>query len=189
MSPEEKARIVQTYGLSESDAQEWYTKFKRHCYHTEDRGMLTELTFDSFMSKVSVAGLKTPDQIGRNSGQFVLGRVGDVGNYEGSNCRFIPVEQNYRERIENGCCDGVGEKISQTKTGRTKASHAGIAAQADKLAKEFVMIDPNGVEHRGKNVFEFCQANGLNAQAVYGVFAGRRSHHKGWSGKYVIENE
>ena len=71
--------------------------------------------------------------------------------------------------------------------GRTKENHAGVAIRADKLAKEFVMISPDGTVHQGKNVAEFCKEHDLRTSKVYRVFGGDNAHHKGWTGHYVQE--
>jgi hypothetical protein len=189
MKQDEKVAIALNYGYTEEDAETWYAKYSIHQRNARVRGLESELSFEQYLSKAVQAGIDAPDGIGTNTGQFVLGRVGDVGNYTVDSCRFITTTQNLQEATENGRRAIAGPKIAATKIGRTKENHPGTASQADKLAKEFVLVDPTGVEHRGKNLKEFCDQRDLEARALYSVFAGRRSHHKGWTGKYVQSTE
>lgn len=203
MATEEQIEIVKAHGLPEATTGGWAQKFKRHKALAAARGLQSHLTFDQYIQKVVEAGMTSPHQHGLRKGQLVLGRVGDEGDYEVERCRFITTEQNLREGYDNGkhvngikrrAQGMIGQtkensewvrKISERLTGRTKETHSSYAALAVKLAKDFILIDPNGVEHRGSNVKEFCQGHGLNVFAIYSVFAGRRNHHQHWTGHYV----
>lgn len=201
MKLDEKVQIVAARGFMLTDTEAWYLKWSRHHHAAIERGMGSQLTFEQYMDKVQQADLDMPEQIGRSNEQFQLARVGDEGDYRVDNCRFITAKENQQEKDsgKNGWL-GIGEwrrnnsvpitdetrkKLSDAVTGRTKENHAGKRIQADKLAKEFVMIAPDGTEHRGKNLFEFCKANGLHQGSTSKVVRGLQDNHKGWKGRYV----
>ena len=199
----DKKAIVTSLGLNENDAAEWYQKYYSHFHGSIQRGLDSELSFSQYLQKAVAAGISDPSKIGRENNQHQLGRVGDIGNYTEANCRFISVEQNRHECFENGRTLEGNERraeqmrgqtketservrrMAETVSGRTKENHPGVAASAEKRSREFILIDPNGVEHRGKNLSEFCDNHGLRKFNVYNVFAGRQSNHKGWTGRYV----
>lgn len=199
MENEEKQKIVEMVGLDVLDAEVWFEKYRRHTNATPQRGLRSELSFKEYLDKAKESGITNPSLIGREKGQYSLGRIGDVGNYAVDTCRFITVEQNHRERYENeggrrriqamiGQTKETSErvrKMSETLTGRTKHNDPGVAAMAESRAKRFVMISPDKIEYSGSNLLEFCQRHELTAVAMYAVFAGRRQHHKGWTGYYV----
>jgi hypothetical protein len=207
MYRDEVVKRVTEHGFPAEDAADWREQYRRHTATARRRGLI-ETDFSEYLSKAKEAGLKSPDDIGTAKDKFHLGRVGDTGDYRGSDCRFITSSQNMKEMHQNGrAIEGnkrraeqmTGQtketservrKISEALTGRTKENNPGTAAQADKLAKEFVLTAPDGAVHRGKNVQEFCDANDLNVFGVYNVIAGRRPHYKGWTGQYVApQNE
>ncbi|BDD79902.1 hypothetical protein [Burkholderia phage FLC9] len=203
MHLQEKIAVVVEKGFPAEQAEEWFTKYSLHLQAARARDLDSVLTFSQYLDKVVNAGLTEPSSIGRRKGQHVLGRVGDVGNYTEESCRFITVEQNHKERFENGRHingyrrrgdEMIGQtkdtsdryrKSSEAKVGKTKLTDPGHARQAQAIAKTFVMVAPDGTEHQGTNLFEFCQKHGLSATGMYDVFAGRRKHHKGWKGSYV----
>jgi hypothetical protein len=189
MNFEEKIATVIALGFPAADAQEWAKKHSAHVGHAAARGLRSELTFQEYVTKAAEAGLQRPAQVGLRVDDFVLARIGDVGDYTSGNCRFITGRQNQIESVENGRRAIAFQKASATMTGRTKDTHAGIKAQAEKLSKRFLLNAPDGMEHRGINVSEFCKANGLNVFSVYDVFSGRRKHHKGWTGQYLDDAE
>jgi hypothetical protein len=200
---EEKIAIVVSLGLAATDTEQWFSKYQVHRDSASQRGLETELTFQQYLQKALDAGLKAPNEIGRKLGQFVLGRVGDIGNYTDNNVRFITSTQNHKERFENGRnLEGDARrselmrgqtketserlrKVSESKIGRTKESHEHHARQADALAKNFVLYAPDGTEHRGRNVSDFAKAHDLNVFKLYSVLAGKARTHKGWTGHYV----
>jgi hypothetical protein len=196
---DEKIAIVVAAGFPIESTADWFQKYRIHLQGARERNHGTDLTFAQYLAKVIIAGISEPAQIGRMRDQFVLGRIGDVGRYTDGNCRFITAVQNHRERFENGrhlqyvdSLKGANKensehyrKISEILSGRTKETHSGYAAVSQARSKNFVLTDPNGVEHRGSNLKEFCEANGLNVFGIYNVFADRRPHYKGWTGYYV----
>lgn len=175
---------VSSFGLDPNEAEVWFDKYKRHVYQAVARGLNSELSFENYLAKAVQAGISSPEQIGTKTGQFVMGRVGDVGNYTQESCRFITTKQNHQEAKENGRHVERDLLHSQRMLGRNKDNTSGIAARAENQAKEFVLIEPSGVEHRGKNVLEFAAQHDLNPRALYKVFAGTVSHHRGWTGYY-----
>ncbi|SAK59698.1 hypothetical protein AWB81_01881 [Caballeronia arationis] len=207
MNLEEAALIVKSGGLDERDTASWLRKYRGHRSSARQRGMTSALTFDQYVKKVVEARIVQPSQIGGKQGRSVLGREGDVGPYTERSCRFITLEQNVAEAKANGRYVERNEilsrktsermtgltkdnsdqvrRMSETKTGRTKLNDPARASQADKLARNFELIDPSGIRHTGRNVKDFCIANRLNAFAIYDVFAGRRKHHRGWTGRYI----
>lgn len=184
MNFKEQQAVVEQSGLNVADTKDWALKFRRHKNGALTRGIRSELTFGQYIEKVCQAGLTEPKQIGCAQGQFVLGRVGDDGNYVDEHCRFITSEQNRQEALINGGVAKAAAKLA----GRTKENHEGRAAQADKLSRDFLLIDPNGVQHQGRNVKEFCQQHGLDVFCVYRVLSGSQSHHQRWTGRYIQNN-
>lgn len=200
---DEVREIVRDHGLSPDGASEWYTKYTNHVKTSKTRGVPSELTFEQYLSKVVAGGLSDPQQIGVTLGKFVLGRVGDEGNYSVGNCRFITTTQNHIERFENGrnvegdkrrsekmkgqtaqTSESVRRTVELCK-GQTKETSERYRAISNSRSRNFVLIDPSGREHRGRNLMEFCQQHDLNHSALYMVFAGTRNHHKGWTGYYT----
>ena len=59
----------------------------------------SDLTFDAYLDMQAAAGLR-PSMIGLRRGQYHLARYDDSGSYTKDNCRFIPQEENQRERKE-----------------------------------------------------------------------------------------
>jgi hypothetical protein len=203
MKTNEQVTACIARGYPETDAEAWYRKFVVQRSHAQQRGIGRDLTFEQYLSLAKESGLENPAMIGKSDGCYHLARIEDAGDYTLSNCRFIPAEHNRLEAVENGrYAEGqqwrVGQtketsetirRMAETKTGRTKVSHQGIATQADKLAKEFVLKAPDGTVHRGKNVVEFCREHGLQHSNLYGVFSGKKNHHKGWTGHYVSSSQ
>jgi hypothetical protein len=116
----EKKLVAMGLGFSEEDADAWYRKYLKHQNHALDRGLVSNLTFHQYMTKVRNAGLDSLEQIGTGNEQFQLGRIGDVGDYENDNCRFITARQNRIEAHDNGRCVEANRKNSEQRKGQTK---------------------------------------------------------------------
>lgn len=52
-------------------------------------------------------------------------------------------------------------------------------------AKKFVATSPDGVEHHGISLNQFCTMHNLNVRNLSQVALGHRKHHLGWTVKYV----
>ncbi|KAA1013012.1 hypothetical protein FVF58_09485 [Paraburkholderia panacisoli] len=144
----EKIKVVEELGFSAELADEWYGKFLKHQNHALDRSIKSLLTFSQYMTKVRDAGISSPAQIGRKRDQFQMGRIGDVGDYEENNCRFITAYQNHCEARANSRFEERGRldsillagqtkhtseryrKISEALSGRTAETHSYIAKNA-----------------------------------------------------------
>jgi hypothetical protein len=63
------------------------------------RQPLSNLSFETYLDMQESAGLR-PRMVGLRRGQYHLARYNDSGVYTKDNCRFIPQEQNQRERKE-----------------------------------------------------------------------------------------
>jgi hypothetical protein len=109
------------------------------------------------------ADVQKPHQIGKSKGKFQMGRIGDVGNYEWGNCRFIPMEQNLAERASNGGNIEIGRK----------------------LARMFKVTSPRWNTYIGDNLKRFCRRYGLDYSCMKAVCGGKKEHHKGWVGSYA----
>lgn len=186
--------------------QIWREKFAHHKGHAKERGLESHLSFDDYVRKAHEAGLTSPNQIGRLEGQYQLGRVGDTGNYDDDNCRFIPMLQNFQEARENGRLLHVDQltrdrqagqtketseqyrKVSQALTGQTvevRPHLADLAKQAtERFSKPFVVTDPEGNVYMGENLSEFCRTHNLHRGHMSAVCGGSLLHHKGWTGQY-----
>jgi hypothetical protein len=144
MTKDEKIKAAMSCGFPASDALEWYKRYYGHTVNAQTRGLKSNLTFDQYLVKLKEAEITHTKQLGSYSGQFHLGRVGDVGNYEINTCRFITSNQNHREAFENGRMDSLhasmrgqtkenserAKKISIAHVGRTAETHAYIAERA-----------------------------------------------------------
>lgn len=119
------------------------------------------MTFDQYLHLALEAGIQTPYEIGIGVDKYQLGRLGDCGDYELGNCRFITMRQNLDERYLNG---GT-QRAALKKSGRTKSTDAGVYAQAqknkDRLRRKFKLIDPEGGVHYGDCLTDFCVEHGL----------------------------
>lgn len=174
---ERREKIVRDCELNPEDTSSWHQKFSNHQKTATHRGLQSSLSFEQYVQKAKDAGLTTPDQIGKKVGQYCLGRESDVGDYLNSNCRFITTTQNRLESVEN--CRS--EDYYQQLRGSTKETNKAVAQAADKLAKPFSFVDPNGTVHQGRNLNQFCKDNDLNQGAMWQVGAGRKDQHKGWT--------
>jgi len=118
--------MVVSAGFKEADAEKWYKKWTtiirnaRHYSYCND----CKLSLTDYLSLAKEAGLTSPEQIGPRLGTYQLGRLGDTGDYEIGNCRFILREQNIEEWKVNG---GL-EVMRRKKTGRTKDTCPGLQA-------------------------------------------------------------
>lgn len=151
--------------------KEWNQRLINLRASAKYRGLECNLTLEQYMQLASEAGITHPSQIGKTNESFQMARYGDVGNYEVGNCRFITKLENIREKTNRGL-------------GRTKYSHRGIAAQAEKLSKSFKVKSPAGEVFEGSNLNEFCKLHGLTQTAMSAVCLGKRMQHKGWTGEY-----
>ena len=76
--------------------------------------------------------------------------------------------------------DEVKEKIRQKNKGRKQTEEHKLK-RAQKMSKEFTLLDPYGKIVSGKNVSQFCRDNNLNHSHIFNVMSGKRNHHKGWT--------
>jgi hypothetical protein len=76
----------------------WSKKWTNLKGDSKRKGRKCLLSFEEYTLLASQAGLFSPDQIGVLPGKYQLGRVEDRGDYVLGNCRFIPKEQNLKER-------------------------------------------------------------------------------------------
>lgn len=163
--------------------KEWRRKFWNLRKAARQKGVACHLTLDQYINLAKEAGIESPNQIGQKIDSFQMGRLGDVGDYELGNCRFITFKQNLDEMTSNG---GRSNAINKM-IGRTKDNNQSIASQSDKISKWYRMVSPTGEVFEGKNLKEFCKERGLTVSLVYLVFGGKAKHHKGWTGEYIDE--
>lgn len=196
LSEETVAAAMTEVGFDANEASDWYQKFRGHRKSASARGIQSTLSFDQYLSLAKEAGLTSSEQIGKQGRQHVLGRVGDIGSYEVGNCRFITSVQNRQELHENGglqshyasmrgstkASNESVRRMAKSLSGRTKETHAGPAAVSKARAKEFVLFDPEGGMHFGKNLFEFCKTNELSQPSMSLVCHGHQKSYKGWTG-------
>lgn len=109
---ESTATDLEDLGFDVEDLPEWRKKFKNLRDNAKLRGAKCLLSFRQYMSLAKRAGLESPDEVGKFSGQYCVGRKGDRGDYVWGNCRFITKEQNLMEREENGGNAEIGRKNS-----------------------------------------------------------------------------
>lgn len=172
---------LQSLGLNLDDVKIWRQKWQRVKFHAERRKLLCLLTFEDYVSLAVLAGIKTPDEIGVRSEQYQLSRLGDKGNYELGNCRFITAILNKKEMLVNGGFDSTVAKL----TGRNKEEYLGNFNQSQKISSNYKVVSPSGGVYKGKNLKEFCNVHGLNRGNMSSVCRGDMNSYKGWTGEYI----
>ena len=181
-------------GYEPDDVEKWSQKWRSlRSIAVIDRKVECNLTFYDYVGLAHDSGLKSADDIGRGAGKYQMGRIGDTGNYEVGNCRFITQRQNLDERALNGGDRRGAEKrtgqkhpgASEKLKGRTKETNEGYKRVSEFMSKSFVLTSPEGIIYRGTNLSEFCKGMGLSQGSMSSVIRGVRKHHKGWTGKYV----
>lgn len=182
MDLQQKIALVLEHGLQAGDARAWWMRFYTHGKNAKFRDVETKLSFSDYLLKASLAGLKSPKQIGTRTGYYVLTRHTQTGPYNVDTCAFVLASVHSVALYING----RHRRRVAVMVGRTKATSPGIASQADAVAREFVLIAPDGTRHEGKNVLEFAQARGLCPQSLYPVLNGKRKSHRGWRGAPVV---
>ena len=181
----ERQQWMSENGFNPDEVTTWRLMWQRLKYHASTRDLECTLSFEEYLTLAKNAGLYDPKLIGRNKGNYQLGRYGDKGNYTVNNCRFILKEINRKEMTENGGDKAMAESLR----GRTKETHSGNKTQSEKLSKNFRLISPNGVVFLGTNLKEFCKAHNLNRGNMSSVCRGEMKSYKGWTGEYLEINE
>ncbi len=72
------------------------------------------------------------------------------------------------------------QRISDSLRGKPLSLACRIA-QLHAASKDWILTDPDGVEHHVRGLVTFCREHGLNDQAMRGTFEGRQEHHRGWT--------
>lgn len=95
-------------------------------------------------------------------------------------------EQFYLDSIRPFLSEGRGYNMEK-KAKRLDFPHRGALKEESKKkiatanSRPFEIIDPFGNLVQGKNLTEYCRANGLNPPLLCAVINGRRLHHKGYT--------
>lgn len=71
------------------------------------------------------------------------------------------------------------KRAAKTQLGKARTRKAVRAANKAR-AKEFHLVSPEGVEHKGENIAEFCRKHGLDFRQISDVVKGRRRTACGW---------
>lgn len=167
---EQRRQYLESVGLDSTLVDVWLRKWRNLYPNAAHKGAKCLLTFEQYIDLAIDAGITQPSQIDKTKGSYSLGRVGDIGNYEIGNCRFITVEQNLDERGLNGGDDAISQKLE----GRVPLG----------IVKSFILVSPDGVEYRGTNMSEFCRQFGLRPNSVSALCLGKVQTYKGWTGRY-----
>lgn len=154
--------VLQKIGINPEDWFAWRRKWRDLRGNASRRGLECKLTFRQYMFLVRKAGITSPQQIGRASTKFQMGRIGDSGDYEIGNCRFISARINLDERAANGGNASIGRKLS----------------------RRFRVDSPKRNTYLGMNLRAFCTEYGLDYSCMKSVCSGAKPHHKGWTGRY-----
>lgn len=173
-------------GFDMSVYEDFNKKWQQLIRNAIRREVNATLTFREYCLLAKDANLTNPKLIGRESGNYQLGRLGDVGPYSMGNCRFILIHENIQEKMDNGGAARAGRKISAKLKGRTAQTHAGVARVSEKISKAFRLIDSSGTVHEGRNLSRFCADHRLDTATMGSVLNGKRRQHKGWTGSWVI---
>lgn len=177
----ERQQWMSENGFNPDEVTTWRLMWQRLKYHTSTRDLECTLSFEEYLTLAKNADLYDPELIGRNKGDYQLGRYGDKGNYTVNNCRFILKEINRKEMTENGGDKAMAERLR----GRTKETHRGNKTQSEKLSKNFRVISPDGIVFLGTNLKEFCKTHNLNRGNMSSVCRGEMKSYKGWIGEYL----
>lgn len=72
--------------------------------------------------------------------------------------------------------------------GKKRPEHSEkMKGEKSPFAKNVILISPNNEEYRMKSYLQFCKDNGLNVACICMVLRGKRQQHKGWRGRYLME--
>lgn len=174
-----------------ASAPSWKRKWQNLRDNAKCKGVVCTLSLDDYIALAKQAGITSPDMIGKSVEKYQMGRIGDTGNYEIGNCRFITMRQNLDERRINGGNKKISEKMKGSsgngdqKRGRTKETHSYVLSQSDKVSKSFRVVSPGGVVYEGRNVTEFCSIHNLNQSCLSALCRGVKPVYKGWTGSYI----
>lgn len=171
---------MDSLGLDRNDLDSWISKWTAIKDNAKGKCEFS-LTFNQYTQLAVEAGILEPSQIGVSIDSYQMGRIGDIGNYELGNCRFITKAQNLAEQKDNG---GTSDQAMKMRC-RTKLNHNSVAISADKNSKMFEVVSPGGITYTGKNLKQFCLDHGLNVGNFSRVCQGLAKQSKGWTGKYV----
>lgn len=87
----------------------------------------------------------------------------------------IEVEQDYldlsNKQLLYNICPVAGSSLGSKRS----------LSSANKKAKSFELVDPNGVILQTKNISKFCRDNGLQQANIADVLAEKQLHHKGFT--------
>jgi hypothetical protein len=180
---DERIAFLKCLNLDSNELKVWIKKW-RSLRANSSTYCKCKLSFEQYVELATQAGISSAHQIGNHLGQLQMGRIGDKGDYEVGNCRFITKQQNLAEWVANG---GKDQMIASRKL-LTKENNSGVATMAVKMvdisSKNFRLIDPAGIVHCGRNLKQFCSSHNLNPSAMSLTLNGHRKHHKGWTGKF-----
>lgn len=176
----DRQKFLDRIGLYPEDVDTWRLKWQRLKDGVKDRCECL-LTFEEYVLFAKESDIARPEQIGTSRDSYQMGRIGDKGNYEVGNCRFILKSQNQLEAKLNG---GTA-RMAQSKIGLTKQNSEGVARGALKQSKRFKLISPHGTVYEGIGLSQFCEDMGLNRGEMCSVCAGKTKQHKGWTGEYL----
>lgn len=163
---QQRRAFLSLTGLDPNDVIAWGHKFRDLGFNSDNKGVRCTLTFEEYVRLAIEAGVNKPSLIGRSTGEFQMGRLGDTGDYSPGNCRFITMEQNKIECKLNG---GSSRQASKIRV---------------KLSKRYRVVSPSGVVYEGLNLKAFCLEHNLHNGTMSQVLRGILTQHKGWTGTY-----
>ena len=105
----------------QTDVNEHPILYKYWMKKRQNTGYTFPLTGPQLITLLQEAGI-TPDQIGKGNGKYQLARINDEGNYEWGTCRFIPFEENMRERLPKSYAKS--NRVKRTQRFRKKMSES-----------------------------------------------------------------
>lgn len=207
----ERRKYLIKLGLNSDHTLIWSSKYGRLRDRAKYNGIEFNLSFNDYVNMAVEAGINSPDQIGRNSGKYCVGRIGDLGGYTNGNCRFITTDHNHKEAVINGAYKRSSEKLtgrknvshsefmtgknksndirmkilSDSMTGKTKLNDARVARMAFTKSKRFILKSPLGLEYIGYNLTQFCRDNDLCQTRMSSLCRGEMKQVNGWTGMYL----
>lgn len=163
--------FLSAIGLNPDDVLVWADKWYMMKANAKGKGVVCRLTFEEYVGLAAEAGLNNPHQIGVHNESYHLSRIGDSGDYEIGNCRFLTHNENRIEKITNG-----GDK----RGGLKKAGALSL------WSKNYRLHSVDGEVVEGCCLSSFCKERNLNLNEMASICRGKRkTPHRGWLGEYV----
>lgn len=110
--------------------------------------------------------------------------VTNLRNY----CRLNNLPQRHMHNIANGLALHYKNFLCFKKEEYSKDKVLYIRKKILLNHPIVIFTDPSGNEYQTNNIRQFCKENDLQHSCIFGVLKNRRTHHKGWKARYLLES-